>query len=77
MLYLASSIATSVVRLSGRSASSRSRRVLAFHCAISVVVFFFLADFPLSTGRSGRAARSLVNRATAGPVWRFMQLYIS
>ena len=34
MLYLASSIATSVVRLSGRSAASRSRRVLTFHCAI-------------------------------------------
>ncbi|KAK2168587.1 hypothetical protein NP493_1220g00076 [Ridgeia piscesae] len=34
MLYLASSIATSVVRLSGRSAPSRSRRVLTFHCAI-------------------------------------------
>ena len=34
MLYLASSIATSGVRLSGRSAASRSRRVLTFHCAI-------------------------------------------
>ena len=34
MLYLASSIATSAVRLSGRSAASRSRRVLTFHCAI-------------------------------------------
>ncbi|KAK2191784.1 hypothetical protein NP493_46g09049 [Ridgeia piscesae] len=34
MFYLASSIATSAVRLSGRSAASRSRRVLTFHCAI-------------------------------------------
>ena len=51
MLYLASSIATSAVRLSGRSAASRSRRVLSFRCAVSVVVFFFffLANFPLST----------------------------
>ena len=39
MLYLASSIATSVVRLSGRSAASRSRRVLMFHCA-TVSSFF-------------------------------------
>ena len=34
MLYLASSIATSVIHLSGRSAVSRSRRVLTFHYAI-------------------------------------------
>ena len=34
MLYLAGSIATSAVRLFGRSAPSRSRRVLTFHCAI-------------------------------------------
>ena len=34
MLYLASYIATSAVRLSGRSAPPRSRRVLTFHCAI-------------------------------------------
>ena len=34
LLYLASSIATSVVRLCGRSAPSRSRRVLIFHCPI-------------------------------------------
>ena len=34
MLYLASSIATSAVRLTGWSAASRSRRVLTFHCAI-------------------------------------------
>ena len=34
MLYLASSISTSAVRLSSRSAASRSRRVLTFHCAI-------------------------------------------
>ena len=34
MLYLASSIATSAVRLSGRLAPSRSRRVLTFHCPI-------------------------------------------
>ena len=34
ILYLASSIATSAVRLSGRSAPSRSRRVLTFHGAI-------------------------------------------
>ena len=46
MLYLASSITTSVVRLSGQSVASRSRRVVTFHC---VVVFFFLANFPLST----------------------------
>ena len=34
MLYLASSIATSAVRLSGLLAPSRSRRVLTFHCPI-------------------------------------------
>ena len=34
MLYLASSVATSAVRLSGQSAASRSMRVLTFHCAI-------------------------------------------
>ncbi|KAK2193755.1 hypothetical protein NP493_7g08004 [Ridgeia piscesae] len=34
MLYLASSNATSAVRLSGRPAASRLRRVLIFHCAI-------------------------------------------
>jgi len=42
---------------------------------LSVVVFFvffFLADFPLST-----EAQSLVTRATADPVWSFVQLYIS
>ena len=33
-LYLASSIATSAVRLSGLSTASGSRRVLTFHCAI-------------------------------------------
>ena len=32
MFYLASFIATSAVRLSGRSAPSRSRRVPTFHC---------------------------------------------
>ena len=34
MLYLACSIATSAVRLSGLSVPSRSRRVLTFHCSI-------------------------------------------
>ena len=34
MLYLASSIATSAVRLSGPSAPYQSKRVLTFHCAI-------------------------------------------
>ncbi|KAK2162911.1 hypothetical protein NP493_1490g00028 [Ridgeia piscesae] len=34
MLYLASSITTSTVRPSGRSAPSRLRRFLTFHCAI-------------------------------------------
>ena len=50
MLYFASSIATSAVRISSRLAPSRSRRVLTF-VQLSVVVFFFfiLADFPLST----------------------------
>ena len=46
MLYLASCISTSAVRLSGQSAASRSRRVLVFHCAIDFF-FFFLADCPL------------------------------
>ena len=32
MLYMASSIATSAVRLSVWAAASRARRVLAFHC---------------------------------------------
>ena len=51
MLYLARSIANGAVRLSGRSAPSRSRRVLTFHCAIvsSCLFLFLLADFPLST----------------------------
>ena len=34
MLYLASPIVTSALRLSGRPAASRSRRVLNFYCAI-------------------------------------------
>ena len=38
MLYLASSIATSAVRISGRSAPSRSRRVLTFHFPIVRIV---------------------------------------
>ena len=52
MLYLASSIATSAVHLSGRLAPSRSRRVLTFHCPIvssCLLCLCFLADFPLST----------------------------
>ena len=50
ILYLASSIATSAVRLSDRSAASRSRRVLMFHSIEQLlVVLFFLADFSLST----------------------------
>ena len=50
MVYLASSIATSALRVSGRSAASRSRRVLAFHCAIfSSFLLLPSADFPLST----------------------------
>ena len=43
MLYLASSIATSAVRLSGRSAASQSMRVLMFQCAIASS-FFPLVD---------------------------------
>ena len=42
MLYLASSISTSAVRLSGRSAPSRSRRVLTFHIAIVTNCFLRL-----------------------------------
>ena len=43
MLYLASCyIATSAVRLPGRSAPSRSRRVLTFHCAIVSSCLLFL-----------------------------------
>ncbi|KAK2187164.1 hypothetical protein NP493_173g03042 [Ridgeia piscesae] len=50
MVYLASSIATSALRVSGRSAASRSRRVLTFHCAIfSSFLLLPSADFPLST----------------------------
>ena len=55
MMFLASSIATSAVRPSGRSAASLSGRVLTFRCVIvqlSVVVvgfFFFQAQCPLST----------------------------
>ena len=52
MLYLVSSIVISATRPSGRSAASRSTRVLTFHCAIVSL-----------------AARSLVTRATADPVW--------
>ena len=81
MLYLASSIATSAVRLSGRSAASRSRRVLMFHFAIvsSCLLLLLLLPGWFSTvdGRWDRAAWSLVTRATADPVWSFVQLYIS
>ncbi|KAK2180291.1 hypothetical protein NP493_448g04062 [Ridgeia piscesae] len=44
MLYLASSIATSAVRLSGRSAASRSRGVLTLHCVVvsSCLLLFLL-----------------------------------
>ena len=42
LLYLASSIATNAVRFSGRSAASRSRRVLTFHCAIVCSCFLLL-----------------------------------
>ena len=71
MLYLASSIATSVVRLSGRSAPSRSRRVLTFHCAIvsSCLALLLPTWFSTVDGRWGRAAQSLVTRATADSVW--------
>ena len=50
-MYLASCIAINAVRLSGRSDSSRSRKVLTFHCAIisSCIVLLPLADCPLST----------------------------
>ena len=48
MLYLASTIGTSAVRLCGRSNASRLRRVRKFHC---VIVFFFLADYPNIVGR--------------------------
>ena len=45
---------------------------------LSVVVFFFffLADIPQSTEEEVEQ-RSLVTRATADPVWCFVQLYIS
>ena len=50
MLYLANSIATSAVSLSGRSPSSRSRRVLTFHCAIvNNFLLLLLAGFSLWT----------------------------
>ena len=42
MLCLAISIATSVMRLSGRSAASRSRRVLTFHYVIVSSCLHFL-----------------------------------
>ena len=79
ILYLANSIATSTVRLSGRSAASRSRRVLTFHSAIVSSCLFHLLPswFSAVDGRWGRAARSLVTRAAADPVWSFVQLYIS
>ena len=48
MLFLASSIATNAVRLSGRSVPSRSRRSDVPLCNCQFV-FFFLGDFPLST----------------------------
>ena len=68
MLYFESSVATSTVRLSGRSAPSWSRRVLTFHCPIisSCLLCLLLPS-----------SRSLVTRATADPVWSFVQLYIS
>ena len=42
MLYLASSIASNAVRLSGWSAPSRSRRVLTLRCAIVTNCFILL-----------------------------------
>ena len=69
MLYLASSIATSAVRRSGRSAPSRSRRVFTLHCPI-VSSCLLPSDFPLSTedevlsnpgdGRSGMEFRAVL-----------------
>ena len=53
--------------------------ILKFHCAIGSNCLFLHCTTWFSTvdGRWGRTARSLVNRATADPVWRFVQLYIS
>ena len=75
MLYLASSIATRAVRLSGRSVASRSRRVLTFHCPIiSSCLLPLPSCFPLSTdeveqrgpwypgdGRSGMVPRAVIH----------------
>ena len=67
MLYLASFITTSAVRLSGRSAASRSRRVLAFHCAIVSSCLLLLPSwFSTVDGRWDRAARSLVPVSVSG-----------
>ena len=71
MLYLASSIATSAVRLSGRSAAYCREEFRHSIVQLSVVIFFFLDDFPLST-EDEVEPRSLVTRATADPVWCFV-----
>ena len=38
VMYLASSIATSAIRMSFRSAASWSRRVLTFHCVTHIIL---------------------------------------
>ena len=62
IFYLASSIATSAVRLSGLLIVSLGQ--------LSFYGVFFLADFSLSTedGVEQRTERSLVSRATDDPV---------
>ena len=71
MLYLASSIATSAVRLSGRLAPSRSRRVLTFHCPIVSSCLLFHCQWKMRSssvvlgnpgdGRSGIMFRAVVH----------------
>ena len=72
MLYLASSIATSAARLSDRSAASRSRRFLTFHCAVVssclLLVLIFHCRWTMRSssavlGNSGDVRSGMVFRA--------------
>ena len=60
MLYLASSIATSAVRRSGRVAPSRSRRVVTFHCRRKMRSSSAVLSNP-GDSRSGMEFRAVVH----------------
>ena len=60
MLYLASSIATGAVRLSGRLAPSRSWRVLTFNCPIVSSCRLFLLQLIFLCRRKMRSSSAVL-----------------